>query len=219
MKVLFLVGAATVALSTMAGCANATGDHDAPEAADATLAEAASITNGSWTANAYAPFTTCGSGGFGGGPNSCAWSDLSGRASFSAPAGSTRKAGVCMLQLTGAGCNTVADCATSPATLPPGGARYCVNVDNAGYKQCGFRPGSATSYCAGSPALSGNPAVAPGTYTTPRRTVPNYTEFVSYACFEGCGASDPSVSSSSTNVVPGEDICWDANGQLTPCGW
>lgn len=192
----------------MAGCAGESETSSAPAAEDQGLGER-TVTVDGWTATAYPPWTTC----IGPGPDGCAWSDLTAQADFAGPSGTTRRAGVCLLQMTDTSCNTVADCGGSPSTLPSGGFRYCANVS--GYKRCGFRPGSPQNFCAGTPAMGGA-SVPPGFYSAPRRTVPDYTDHVSYACFAGCATSDPSVSSATTNVAPGTR-CFDDYGVEIAC--
>jgi hypothetical protein len=117
----------------------------------------------------------------------------------------TRRMGVCLLKQgsPGAGttCNTVADCTAAPTNLPAGGFRYCVAPDGVGAKKCYVRPGPASSYCVGTPALAGSPPIAPGSYTTPTTYTAVVGKWISYGCFEGCSATDPS-SSSLAHIVP-----------------
>lgn len=184
---LFVTAAATAAL---AGCATPT-DAEAPDSADDGLEAAQLVTNvnadGTWTADALAPTM---------------WDDTEtgtgmgyGRATFTGPTGKTRKMGACLLRSYGStACTSVANCGSAPATLPTGGARYCTAPGGSGTKYCYYRPGTAANWCAGSPA-NGGTAVSPGTFTTPTQGVPYGVNFISYGCFEGCTASDPSSSS------------------------
>lgn len=89
--------------------------------------------------------------------------------------GGTTKAGVCLVNQVWTGgfnaahtvtCSTKADC-SSYNPDPVNGDAYCGAPDNSGQPTCWIRPGSQSSWCAGSPAISGNPAVGAGTYTTP----------------------------------------------------
>lgn len=172
---------------TLAACTSEATSSDLPETEEG-LEASQTIYNtnadGTWSASAQTP-----------------WLDdiynpyyMKGGASFGGPSGKTRKMGVCLLEKTGTVCNTVADCGSSPASLPTGGSRYCSTLNGTGSKYCMFRPGTQTAWCAGSPALGGT-AVAPGSYQTNWMNVPWQTPYVSYACFEGCTASDPSSSS------------------------
>jgi hypothetical protein len=109
-----------------------------------------------------------------------------------------QRMGVCLLQVAqnGSGqtipCSTVNDCGA--VGVPAGGFRYCSNPNNSGQKYCMVRPGSQSTYCAGSPANGGVP-VGNGTYATPWQIQPTTHQYVSYACLNGCTTSDPSVSS------------------------
>lgn len=79
------------------------------------------------------------------------------------------------------------------AVGPTGGSRYCTSENGGATKYGYYRPGPATSYCAGTPA-NGGVAIAPGTIS--KGFVYNrLTTWISYACFEGCAATDPSASS------------------------
>lgn len=156
--------------------------------------------DGTWTANATCSISqlTC--------KPSFSWEGTA-AASFTGPTGKTRKMGVCALlkSKTSAGayksCTTVADCSTAPASLPSGGSRYCTAPNGTGTKYCFHRPGPATSFCAGSPALSGNPAVAPGYYSVALDDPTPSETWISYGCFEGCSATDPSSSSAQTAAI------------------
>jgi hypothetical protein len=173
-------------ITIIGGCAVRTEEPaEVPAAEDDVLGELASVTSGAWTGTAVTPFTP------GLGLNR-PWGDLSASASFAGPAGSTRRMGVCLLQMTTTPCTSVANCTMTP---PPGGFVYCTKPDGAAQKYCAFRPGAPSTWCAGTPALGGNPPIASGSYTTPRRGALSGVDYVSYACFEGCSASDPSVSS------------------------
>ena len=181
----------TVVAFALAGCAvESTSGELPPSIADDVLEAAqiiTSVVNGqTWTADAKKPEF---------------WQDgftdyytLRSSAVFTGPAGATRKMGVCFLQHTTKACNTVADCASTPATLPTGGYRYCTGANGSSSKYCAFRPGSQTDYCAGTPA-NGGVAIPAGTYSTDWHTVAGVNRYLSYACFEGCTATDPSSSS------------------------
>lgn len=173
----------------MAGCAATEPADAAPQADDETLDETQSVTSGSWTATANAPVISFG--------------ELYGSASFAGPAGTTRKAGVCLLKKTTTTCSTATDCAG--VSVPTGGARYCTAPNGVGTKYCYVRNGTQGALCAGSPALGGA-AVAPGTYYTP--SVSQAGTYISYACFEGCAATDPSASSSTLAIASCEGWCF-----------
>jgi hypothetical protein len=195
---------ALTAFALVAGCAAQGADETAPTPESDTLEQSATIYNGAFSATAYVPVTP------GNWPNK-AYGELQGRGTFSGP--SARRFGICLLEMDWTPCNSVADCGSTP--LPPGGFRYCTNIDNQGQKYCAFRPGSQTSFCAGTPAIAGNPPISPGYYATPRRYVNPNAWYVSYACFEGCAVSDPSVSSEGAAAEQG---CFD-NGVPVPCDW
>lgn len=195
-------------LLVVAGCASAVAPDAPADLAEGSLDEQQLIystnTAGTWSADAKTPGL-----------------DIHNRvyasAVFTGPTGSTRKMGVCTLRLTETTCSTVADCST--VYVPTGGAKYCTAPNGTGQKVCAVRAGSQTSYCAGSPALGGT-AVAPGTYSTPHQPAESLTSYISYACFEGCAATDPSSSSAVYNTwncsaspqfcfryYPGDDTC------------
>lgn len=217
-KMTMMVAAMGAALTAFAGCAADQG-VDAPAAEDDALEAQASITNNGFTATSEIPSTPRIN-------NVPSYGDLWSRATFTGP--SNRRMGVCMLQMTGTPCTTTAQCGSSPSSLPSGGFRYCTNPDNSGQKYCAFRPGSPTAFCAGTPA-QGGVVVAPGTYTTPRRTVSPGVDYVSYACFEGCATSDPAVSSAGQKICSSPyngyvgyqwaDTCYDVgcDGMLDWC--
>jgi hypothetical protein len=233
-----VVAAAVGALVLAVGCATETGADSAPTA-DGALSQTAQITSadGLWTLDAQKPF----------GLNS----RIRGSAALNGPSGQTTKAGVCLLKMTTVQCTGFdsvdpvtgyqGPCSTAIPSLPAGGYRYCTQIDGAGPKYCAYRPGDQTGWCAGSPALGGTP-VGPGTYTTPLQTVSSYDNYVSDACFMGCFASDPSVSSVGTapqnmcKVYPGtycgrqvqycqdnncdgvsDGVCLDTRGVLFTC--
>jgi hypothetical protein len=132
---------------------------------------------------------------------------VEGSAVFAGPAGKTRRMGVCLLNRASGdpgsawkACTTVADCASYPAVLPPGGFRYCSGENGGATKKCYYRSGPPAAYCAGTPA-NGGVEVAPGTYTTPQISSVGFV--ISYACFEGCLTTDPSSSSVGKTVDPG----------------
>jgi hypothetical protein len=155
---------------------------DVPVSEDDSLGEQQTISDNGWMLSATRPqLSPCG--------------DVTGGALVSGPSGATRALGVCLLIRTTTACTTVADCNSAPSTLPSGGYRYCVAPNGAGTKYCSYRPGSQAGWCAGTPAL-GTPmgavnlsvvAVSPGGIPADR--------WLSYACFAGCTASDPSSSS------------------------
>jgi hypothetical protein len=147
--------------------------------------------DGTWTADAQWP------GGVYG---------VTASAVFTGPAGKTRRMGVCLLRghLTSNAyvpCNSVADCSGAPASLPAGGFRYCTAPGGAGQKYCFYRPGSALAWCDGTPANGGIP-VPPGVYSKGHQA-PAASPYISYACFEGCTATDPSSSSVGFAYQPG----------------
>lgn len=199
------LGLAAVAL----GCATPAAD-EAREADVDSLTPQAMITNanadGTWTATALKPV----------GEDS-----VNGVATFTGPSGKTRKMGVCVIREyrntsnLATSCTTVADCGSSPSYLPTGGSRYCTSADNSGGKSCFYRPGTQASLCAGSPA-NGGVAVAPGTFVTGPSPGATTSQFwISYACFEGCTASDPSASSLAATAYNWE---WcDAHGWPLSC--
>jgi hypothetical protein len=190
-------------LTSMVGligaCAAQTEDatnEAAPAADEDALDTEQVLVNGAYTATAYKPSSVI--------PNS-----IRSGANFAGPG--PRRMGVCLLRLTTTACNTVADCNSAPVSLPAGGFRYCTNPDATGTKYCAYRPGSQTGYCAGTPALGGA-LVNPGTFYSPNVGIPlDSTKYVSYACFEGCAVSDPSISSVTYSVSQ----CKAAD----PCGW
>jgi hypothetical protein len=196
-----MIGAGTVLVACAAGEAV---DSEAPGLDPNGLEESQVITSvnadGTWTANALTPVKP----GY----------EVSAVATFTGPPGKTRRMGVCALLRGSAGagttCNTVADCSGAPALLPAGGFRYCVAPNGTGTKKCFYRPGPPAQYCTGTPAMAGNPPIAPGTFYTPSTS---YTGlWISYACFEGCAATDPS--SSSAMLLFGEPAC---GGLGNPC--
>lgn len=174
------------------GCA-APGAEDAPSTEDG-LEPSQLVTSGSWTAYAQGYSSEMGDA-------------FGAYATFTGPANTSRKVGTCALRQylnssVPVTCTTAADCGSAPSSLPTGGARYCTAPDGVGTKKCFYRPGSATSYCAGSPALGGAAMTADSSgYVWLDKTVSaaSNTRWISYACFEGCAATDPS--SSSTVVV------------------
>jgi hypothetical protein len=158
--------------------------------------------DGTWTSNATITIEqlTC--------KPSFSWEGYAG-ATFTGPAGKTRRMGACALReaKTASGsakaCNTVADCAASPeapASLPSGGFRYCTAANGTGQKYCYYRPGPATTWCAGTPAMAGAPPVAPGYYGL-QFNPPGGTKWISYGCFEGCAVTDPSSSSIAKSAI------------------
>lgn len=118
-----------------------------------------------------------------------------GGATFTGPAGATRRMGVCLLRQHEpvTPCATIADCGNAPATLPPGGSRYCVAPDGTEQKSCFYR-GSSADYCAGTPADPNRAPIAPGTYLTPALTQETGATWLSLACIEGCAVVPGSIS-------------------------
>lgn len=165
----------------VAGC-TVGADQGAPNVATDGVGEAYYYDG--WTATSYAPILTYP-------PAGCL---IRAKAVFSGTG--TKKAGVCLVKkhLPAQACSSVNDCGSAPASLPPGGYRYCAAPGGSGQKYCFFRQGSPTNYCAGSPAQGGAP-VAAGTYLTPNRSALLDEVYASLACFEGCASSDPFVSS------------------------
>lgn len=153
---------------------------------------------------------------------------VSGTVTFSRSSGpTTRAAGACLLnQARGSDwqtipCSTANDC--SGVAIPAGGARYCVAPNATGSKTCWIRPGSASDYCTGSPALGGAP-IGPGSYTTPTRSATfagTYTaqrSWLLYGCFAGCSAISGSLSSTvdrsskcyaEGHYWDGDATCWE----------
>lgn len=198
-------------LVVLAGCSAQESTADAPVVAEDAIGEQqiiySSNANGSWSANSHPPH-----GGYTNGS-----STLIASADFTGPAGKTRRMGVCLLELTNRPCTggtqAAVDSQCGSLNVPPGGYRYCAAPDNAGQKYCAVRQGSPGTYCAGTPALGGA-AVAPGSYATGEVNVGQGGNHISYGCFEGCGATDPSSSSSTTSSCWGTnpqngDSCWD----------
>jgi hypothetical protein len=169
----------------LVGCASES-EGQAPEVEIDLAAEDAIITSvnaqGTWTAEAHAPGAATSSG---------IYADVWARATFTGPAGATRRMGACLLELSTTPCTTTAGCNAPPA----GGFTYCAAPNNTGQKYCAYRRGPASTWCTGTPALAGNPPIAPGYRETGWLSVYTSRKYISYACFEGCSATDPSVSS------------------------
>lgn len=189
-KKIFVFGAVGAVLAAAVGCSSPVDDDEAAEAPEAVElgTEAQQIlystnADGTWSANAT-------------GTDADSTANRA-HATFTGPAGKTRRMGVCLLKkyggFNGTPCTTTAQCGAAPTTLPAGGFRYCAAPQNTGQKYCFFRPGPPTTYCAGTPAQNLQP-VSPGAKSTPI-VVSGKGMFVSYACFEGCSATDPSTSS------------------------
>jgi hypothetical protein len=176
------------------GCSAQTSNvlEEAPGAeTEEAVEETQLITSGAWTAFAHQPGADD--------------PFILGAATFTGPAGQTRRMGVCLLQAhsPSVSCNTTADCNNAPSSLPGGGFRYCTSPNGSGAKRCYFRPGSAGAYCSGTPA-HGQP-IAAGTYGTPSVLPIQGKQYISYACFEGCVSTDPSSSSTMTSPYkPGQ---------------
>lgn len=224
-QILARVAAATaVALSLAACSANDDSMDTTPDLADGELTPEQALTSGSLTITANLPQVSWGGNGL---------SDDIVRGSFTVTGTGTAKMGVCTLYKAYAssgyggpvGCTSPGDCT---AYVPSGGTPYCARTDNtAGQKYCYIRPGGQADYCAGSPALSGNPAIGAGTYTTPWRAAwqsaslrsisvipyaPTYygAEIISYACFGGCSSASPTPSVSQKLVLSTDSVNhWD----------
>lgn len=202
-------GVALASIFGITGCAASdVADVSAPAEVGLEETQIVYSTNadGTWSSDAQAP-------GFAQTPGTYTY-EGAGAAVFTGPSGKTRKLGVCVLKQympsSPTACNTVADCGSAPSSLPAGGARYCTAENNSGQKTCFFRPGSAANWCAGSPA-NGGVAVAPGYYQTPLFSAGLATQkYISYGCFEGCAATDPS--SSSVGVYPPKQCQQYCNG-------
>lgn len=185
------------ALMAVAGCATEDVSAQAPEVDGDTLGEEAMVSSqnaaGWWYATAHEPWSP-------------EFNTVVGRASFDGPQGVTRRMGVCLLQMTNTPCTGIPvgsetkqqainrECAASPSHVPTGGFRYCAKADGESQKRCAVRPGSPANFCAGTPALGGA-QVYVGYKSTPVRGMSLNVQYVSDACFEGCTATDPSVSS------------------------
>jgi hypothetical protein len=192
---------AVAATSLVVGCSSAEVEQaEAPSPAEGEIATLQTIYStdsaGTWSATADAPFHVAGT------------TVLTVGALFTGPAGSTRRMGVCALTKApgNVACSTVADCATAPYTLPSGGFRYCAAPEGVGQKRCYYRAGSQAAYCAGTPANGGVP-ISPGYI---EKSVPTaaIVTWMSYACFEGCAATDPSASSDNL-VINTCEMCGD----------
>lgn len=174
---------------SVAGCATATTDDESPEAALDGLDAQQTVT---WAATGMSIAA-----------NMPGTNAMSVNGSFVLSGSGTTKAGVCLVNVyleqlfVPHTCTTTADCTNAPWYLPPDGARYCLAENGGGSaKVCTYRPGSQASWCAGSPALSGNPAIGAGTYTTPWHMqdqgtmiydqMGGSTSWFSVACFAGC---------------------------------
>lgn len=189
------IGTLAVGAIVVAGCASEPGgrgdDPTPPVGADEGVSELQTVTVGAWTATGLKPLNV-------GDPY---WPEVMGGASFTGPSGQTNKMGLCLLKVTGtsctggtqaqidAQCHTASGVTSSPDAY--GQFNYCFAPNGTGSKKCAYRPGNQAHLCAGSPALGGA-AIGPGTYWTP--TVTASGVFISYACFAGCSASDPSAS-------------------------
>lgn len=199
------------------GCAGAPSDAaDAPEADDSSIESEAIVyttnADGTWSGNASVDWMGWYAPGDG-----WKYSQMRAKAVFTGPSGKKRKMGVCALKMVYNSpnpypCSTAADC---PAP-PTGGANYCTDPYGGSNKYCFQRLGSQTSSCGGSPALGGA-AVSPGTYYAPTVTAWSGGEYwISYGCFEGCAATDPSTSSITWSQAPQPDS--DPCGGGPKCG-
>jgi hypothetical protein len=183
-----IFGTATIAavcsLLASVGCSlQAPASDEAVALEDGTIEEQQTVYDNGWSATANAPGTWGVSA-----PKGQAVADFTGSG--------TRRAGVCLLKKTSTTCNTVADC--SGVTVAPGGFRYCTSPNLTGQKYCYVRNGSAASWCGGTPANGAQ--ISAGTVYSPAVNVWFGDNLISYACFEGCVATDPSSSSTSTVV-------------------
>ena len=119
---------------------------------------------------------------------------------FTGPANKTRRMGMCLAQqydaAAGVTCSTGEDCGSAPETLHAGGARYCIAPQDSTTRTCHLRPGAAETYCVGSPAV-GYAAIAPGAYRLDI-TPPAGTQWLAFACFEGCTEIPPLTSQTLT---------------------
>lgn len=178
---LYIAGPVVLALAS--GCAAPADAPDVDVDVDVDAQQIVYSTNadGTWSANAAQP-------------TQLPELEMYASGTFAGPAGKTRKMGVCALRLSTTSCSTVANCGSVPSSLPTGGARYCTAPNGGSSKVCAWRPGTATAYCAGSPA-GGGVAVSPGTFATDLFSAGFHQKWISYACFEGCAATDPSSSS------------------------
>jgi hypothetical protein len=198
-------GVSMLAVMTIWGCATAAPIEEAPNVTAETTVERQLIYNtnadGTWSADAHEPWV------------SGMHPMISGGATFAylgGKPGVTRRMGVCLLTrfepLTG--CSDASDCNNAPGSLPPGGFRYCASANGFSRKYCYYRPGPPSAYCAGTPAIPGTPPIAAGTFLS-HADVTVGTTWISYACFEGCTATDPSSSSLAKVVQPtcGDQEC------------
>jgi hypothetical protein len=182
--------ASGVALVSMSGCAATTETDDVPVTSLDTMEHRQLVTStnadGTWTAYAGQP----GRLGTGVGQR------VVGTTTFTGPTGPTRRMGVCLLKReVTQPCNSVADCNYAPASLPTGGFRYCSSEDGSAQKYCYYRPGPPSTFCAGTPANGGVPIAAQHLITPQVLSGTEGTRWISYGCFEGCAATDPSSSS------------------------
>jgi hypothetical protein len=202
--------ASVVALVALAsGCA-ATTDPSAPtDVADGELDSKQIVystnADGTWSENAATPQLNV-------------WNSVRAYATFTGPTGKVRKMGVCTLRLTDTACSGLDS--VDPVTgyggpcaslyLAPGGYRYCTAPNGSGQKYCALRDGDQSVYCGGSPSYADHHAIAPGTYYAPYHEAESLTSYISYACFEGCSATDPSSSSARYNT-------WDCSASPQYC--
>lgn len=182
------------------GCAETAQDEGAPVAEDDGLGERlAGLTNGGWYVEAKTP-------------NVAPYYKIQARAWVQRnTTPDKRMVGVCLMEEGRTStnqiktCSTAADCTNAPSTLPSGGARYCAKAENETVKRCWFRASNALS-CAGSPATHAPvdltpPAVATTLATPYKISYDTSIKFISYACFEGCLASDPAISSAAASTM------------------
>lgn len=201
-----LSGAVVLMAIAVSACASETSPMgDTPETSLDGVDEQGSVTVNGVTLTALAPEYASSFGGM-------RWT-VRGKMSTNG----TAKQGVCLLQPTSVACDpngpkgTTGHLACAQNALS-GWHSYCGQIEGQGGYVCMHRPGSQTQYCGGSPVTGA--LVSAGTVYTPSIGVPSNTTqmWVSYACYAGCTASDPAVSSlTGIKYVPppcgGEPMC------------
>lgn len=195
------------------GCAEAPAAAESPDLADEAL-DVAYYNNG-WTMYPYLFGSADSTGGY----------VIASASVWSPSPYQSRKAGVCALRQYRNGsaqpvaCNTAADCGSAPATLPTGGQRYCAAPEGSSTKYCHFR-GAASTYCAGSPVTGA--AVTTDSYkmayvqAVVTEGVAVGGAWITYGCFEGCLASDPYATTTTTVVASG---CFAGDEYVAPYCW
>lgn len=199
------------------GCAAEPTDADSSPGAEAdTLEMQASLPSAGWTSTANPPSIVI--TGYNSYINQYIY-EARASANFTRQSGATeRKIGVCLLKVseTWQTCDTKDTCPNAFAT---GGSKYCYQIDGAGPKYCMFKIGASSSYCAGSPA-DGGQTHGPGYLQTPAVSYgsgPGAPNWLSNACFEGCGDGSASISSSTRNA-PESGGGGGGGGSEDPCG-